>query len=72
MRVAVFLTECVSLSVLACKMEHIHSKANILKDWVILDHFTKRAFVVEKNVIWHKVVDSVGLNDHFLDNVINQ
>jgi hypothetical protein len=56
--------------VLACKMEHVHGEANILKDRVIFDHFTKCAVVVKKNMIRHKVVDSIGSNNHFLDNIM--
>ena len=63
-----FLTKCVGLSVLACKMENIHGEANILEDQVVLYHFAKCAVVIEENMIWHEIVDLIGSNNHFVDN----
>ena len=35
MGIAVFLAECVGLSVLASKMENVNCEADIFEDWVI-------------------------------------
>ena len=55
---------------LACEVEDINSKTNIFKDKVVLDHLAKGAIVIEEDMVWHEVIDTVGVNDHFLCDIL--
>jgi hypothetical protein len=58
--------------VLACEVEDVNSKTNIFKDRVVLDHLAKGAIVIEEDMVWHEVIDTIGANNHFLHDILSE
>lgn len=66
MRIAVLLAKRIGGGVLRGEVENINREANVIKEFILLDHLCERAVVVEEDVIWLQTIDTERPFDEFL------